>query len=379
MLAIRSPIRAKRTATACLLTAMTVTASLFAAPPASAADTTALEACKDDNSKNYYRVYECTLTVTAEYQWTDGGQKASSIVNMCPPLASGSVDVLRTHATQVGYSSTQSMGINIGVGMADVVVGGTFSYSKTQDNATVSTRSERQSLNLSSGTAGAWYFQPDWFVQEGTLKVTRQSPPPTNFNIADSSIRRYVPRKDGEGLLLGIWKPLVHKCTPPGLTITFTNPSYTTYPPTWYTECMDVSQSNAYKGALVQGWQCNNTTAQGWTYPDPGEDGTVESWLAPGPGGKKWCLDVAGSGTALYTKVQLWECNGTGAQRFVRDPNNGQLKNPNSGLCVSEDRDQTRGGLLLYHCDRTDVVAQRWQNKPREIDYNKFPTNLNLR
>ena len=29
------------------------------------------------------------------------------------------------------------------------------------------------------------------------------------------------------------------------------------------------------------------------------------------------CLDVANSGTANGTKVQLWDCNGTGAQKWV--------------------------------------------------------------
>src|SRR5207245_5645266 len=49
------------------------------------------------------------------------------------------------------------------------------------------------------------------------------------------------------------------------------------------------------------------------------------------------CLDVNGSGSADGTNIQLWTCNGTGAQSFdIRDIGGGRvnLVNTNSGKCV---------------------------------------------
>ena len=47
------------------------------------------------------------------------------------------------------------------------------------------------------------------------------------------------------------------------------------------------------------------------------------------------CLDVAGAGTANGTQVQLYDCNGTGAQIWQAQ-SNGELVNPNSGKCLDD-------------------------------------------
>ena len=71
--------------------------------------------------------------------------------------------------------------------------------------------------------------------------------------------------------------------------------------------CLDVRSANTANGNPVQLWACNGTGAQQWTYVEAGS--TLHAL------GK--CLDVAGGGTANGTKVQIWDCNSTGAQVFI--------------------------------------------------------------
>src|SRR6202035_5595330 len=47
------------------------------------------------------------------------------------------------------------------------------------------------------------------------------------------------------------------------------------------------------------------------------------------------CLDVNGAGTANGTTVDLYDCNGTGAQVWVHQ-SNGAYLNPNSGKCLDD-------------------------------------------
>src|SRR5256885_663405 len=65
-------------------------------------------------------------------------------------------------------------------------------------------------------------------------------------------------------------------------------------------KCVDVQGANAADGTQVQLYTCNGTGAQKWTV---NSGGTLSAL------GK--CLDVSGGGTADGTKVQLWTCNGT--------------------------------------------------------------------
>ena len=70
------------------------------------------------------------------------------------------------------------------------------------------------------------------------------------------------------------------------------------------------------------------------------------------------CLDVAGGGTANGTKVDLYTCNGTGAQVW-QPQSNGELINPNSGKCLD---DTGFGGsgtqVQIWAC--ADSSNQQW-------------------
>ena len=70
------------------------------------------------------------------------------------------------------------------------------------------------------------------------------------------------------------------------------------------------------------------------------------------------CLDVDAAGTANGTLVDLYTCNGTGAQTWIPQ-SNGSLVNPNSGKCLD---DTGFGGsgtqAQIWSC--TGGTNQRW-------------------
>lgn len=113
-------------------------------------------------------------------------------------------------------------------------------------------------------------------------------------------------------------------------------------------KCVDISSSQTADGTKVQVWTCNGTAAQRWTLPG---DGTVR--------GLNKCLDVKSSGTTNGTPVQLWTCNGTGAQQWAAQPD-GSLKNPQSGRCLDIPGSNTTDGTQLQIHDCNGTSAQRW-------------------
>ncbi|MER7282500.1 ricin-type beta-trefoil lectin domain protein [Dactylosporangium sp. NPDC000244] len=113
-------------------------------------------------------------------------------------------------------------------------------------------------------------------------------------------------------------------------------------------KCLDVSNSGTANGTKIQIWGCNGTGAQQWTVPG---DGTVRAL------GK--CLDVANSGTTNGSKLQLYDCNGTGAQQWAFVSATQALRNPQSGRCLDDPSSSTANGtqLQLWDCNATN--AQR--------------------
>ncbi|MET9242986.1 ricin-type beta-trefoil lectin domain protein [Nonomuraea sp. NPDC003709] len=70
-------------------------------------------------------------------------------------------------------------------------------------------------------------------------------------------------------------------------------------------KCLDVAGASSADGTQVQVYSCNGTGAQAWTV-----SGQVFKAL-----GK--CLDVAGAGTADATPVHIWDCYGGANQKWV--------------------------------------------------------------
>jgi cellulose 1,4-beta-cellobiosidase len=113
-------------------------------------------------------------------------------------------------------------------------------------------------------------------------------------------------------------------------------------------KCVDVAGASSANGTAVQLYSCNGTGAQQWTV---GSDGTIRAL------GK--CLDVAAAGTANGTKAQLYDCNGTGAQQWAVGANS-SLRNPNSGRCLDASGNSSADGTRLQIWDCSGSANQQW-------------------
>jgi hypothetical protein len=121
--------------------------------------------------------------------------------------------------------------------------------------------------------------------------------------------------------------------------------------------CLDVSNAGTASGTNVQLYQCNGTNAQRWTWTSTGE---LRSAVA-----SDMCLDVSNAGTADGTNVQLYQCNGTNAQKWTRTTT-GELRSAlGSNLCLDVSNAGTADGtnVQLYQCNGTK--AQQWFETPR--------------
>ncbi|SHL08727.1 ricin-type beta-trefoil lectin domain protein [Actinacidiphila paucisporea] len=117
-------------------------------------------------------------------------------------------------------------------------------------------------------------------------------------------------------------------------------------------KCVDVAAANSANGTAVQLYDCNGSGAQQWTV---GTDGTVRAL------GK--CLDVASAGTADGSKVQIYDCNGTAAQAWQHQAN-GELVNTGSGKCLDATGNSSANGTRLQIWTCFGSGNQQW-NVPR--------------
>jgi len=113
-------------------------------------------------------------------------------------------------------------------------------------------------------------------------------------------------------------------------------------------KCVDVAGASSANGTPVQLYDCNGSTAQRWTVVG---DGSIRAL------GK--CLDVTSGSTANGAKVQLWDCNGSGAQRWTvsgaRDIVNIAA---NKCLDVTDNSSANGARLQIWECGGT--ANQKW-------------------
>jgi beta-glucanase (GH16 family) len=114
--------------------------------------------------------------------------------------------------------------------------------------------------------------------------------------------------------------------------------------------CLDVRSSGTANGTPVQIYTCNGTGAQQWTYVEAGS--TLRAF------GK--CLDIPGGGTANGTKLQLWDCNTTAAQVFIWRSSSSSYYNPQSNRCLDVPGGSTTPGTQVQIWDCNGTNAQRW-------------------
>ncbi|MGX1025697.1 lectin [Streptomyces sp. SAI-097] len=113
-------------------------------------------------------------------------------------------------------------------------------------------------------------------------------------------------------------------------------------------KCLDVDNSQTADGTEVQVWICNGTGAQRWTLPG---DGTVRAL------GK--CLDVSGGGSTDGTRIQLWTCNGSGAQTWAPQAD-GTVRNPQSGKCLDASGGTWNDGTPVHLWTCHTGPNQKW-------------------
>ncbi|WP_149205176.1 beta-1,3-glucanase family protein [Actinotalea subterranea] len=112
--------------------------------------------------------------------------------------------------------------------------------------------------------------------------------------------------------------------------------------------CVDAAGGNSANGTAVQLYECNGTAAQKVTF---GADGSLRVLDK--------CLDVTDWGTANGSKVQLWDCNpGQSNQTWARDGN--AYRNPASGRCLDNPDGLAVNGQRLQLWDCYGNSAQWW-------------------
>jgi type 1 glutamine amidotransferase len=113
-------------------------------------------------------------------------------------------------------------------------------------------------------------------------------------------------------------------------------------------KCLDVAGGATANGTKIQLYTCNGSGAQSWTVTP---NGPVKAL------GK--CLDVAGGGTANGTKAQLYTCNGSGAQNWSAQPDQ-TLRNPQSGRCLDVSQNNPADGQQIHIWDCLGAANQKW-------------------
>ncbi|RCG28637.1 chitinase [Sphaerisporangium album] len=111
-------------------------------------------------------------------------------------------------------------------------------------------------------------------------------------------------------------------------------------------KCVDVAAASNANGTQVQLYTCNGTGAQQWT---TGSDGTIRAL------GK--CLDVNAASNANGTKVQIWDCNGSAAQVWTAG-SDGTLRA--LGKCLDATGNSSADGTPLQIWDCFAGANQRW-------------------
>ncbi len=113
-------------------------------------------------------------------------------------------------------------------------------------------------------------------------------------------------------------------------------------------KCVDVAGANSANGTAVQLYDCNGTGAQQWNVVGNGQIQAL---------GK--CLDAAGAGTANGTVIQLWDCNGTGAQNWTVTAAK-DIVNISANRCLDVTGNDSANGTRLQLWDCTGGGNQKW-------------------
>ncbi|WNV82513.1 ricin-type beta-trefoil lectin domain protein [Umezawaea sp. Da 62-37] len=113
-------------------------------------------------------------------------------------------------------------------------------------------------------------------------------------------------------------------------------------------KCLDIAGASSTNGTAVQLYDCNGSTAQKWT---AGTDGTLRAL------GK--CLDIKDNGTADGTKLQIWDCAGGNNQKWTATAGK-DIVNPTLNKCLDATGNSSANGTLVQIWACTGATNQKW-------------------
>jgi len=134
-----------------------------------------------------------------------------------------------------------------------------------------------------------------------------------------------------------------------GLTLVTTGGGGVSIVSNWNNRCIDVPNSNFSDGVRLQMWNCNGTAAQKWTF----SGGSLRTQ-------NNKCMDVAWGSTANGAAIQIANCSGNPAQQFVLS-GAGDLVNPQANKCVDIAGWNGNEGALLHLWECTGGANQKWR------------------
>ncbi|MGW5271607.1 ricin-type beta-trefoil lectin domain protein [Streptomyces sp. NPDC004044] len=114
-------------------------------------------------------------------------------------------------------------------------------------------------------------------------------------------------------------------------------------------KCLDVAGGSSADGTAVQLYDCNGSAAQRWTVA---ADGSVQALGS--------CLDVTSASTANGAKVQLYTCNGSSAQRWTYNASTGDVVNTAADKCLDVTDQSTANGARAQIWTCTGAANQKW-------------------
>jgi streptogrisin C len=133
-----------------------------------------------------------------------------------------------------------------------------------------------------------------------------------------------------------------------GLSLTTTGSGTASLISDWNGKCVDVPNSNFSDGVALQMWACNGTGAQKWSFVN----GTLQT-------SNNKCMDVAWGSTASGAVIQIATCSGNAAQQFVLSAA-GDLVNPQANKCIDIKDWNGNDGAALQLWDCAGTTNQKW-------------------
>jgi Ricin-type beta-trefoil lectin domain len=131
----------------------------------------------------------------------------------------------------------------------------------------------------------------------------------------------------------------------------------------WAHMCMDNRGALLNNYNAVQIYPCNGTGAQSWLFvPEGGNFDGIPEYQAE-LNSTNMCLDIYAGFTYNGNSVDLYRCNGTGAQQWVPWFNgNGEgLYNPQSGKCLDDPNWSQNASTQLDIWTCNGGQNQQWQ------------------